>query len=91
MNQRLANEGHQIVGIEFCRIAVEQFFSENNLKFGLRDAGDFKLYTVRKNIVIMNTIVISYLFLFFYFKIQLTHTLVCDVAMYYHRAGKPTV
>ncbi|RNA26973.1 thiopurine S-methyltransferase [Brachionus plicatilis] len=41
----LASLGHEVVGVEFVQMACEQFFSENNIKFTVKDLGDLKLFS----------------------------------------------
>jgi hypothetical protein len=43
---RLASIGHEIVGVELAKQAIEEFFSENKLTFSIQESGDFQVYKV---------------------------------------------
>ena len=42
----LASLGHRIVGVEHCETAIRDFFSEQNIQFGVLEAEEFKIFTV---------------------------------------------
>ncbi|CAF0995300.1 unnamed protein product [Brachionus calyciflorus] len=41
----LASLGHQVVGVEFVKSAIEEFFDENKMQFKLIELDKFKLYS----------------------------------------------
>ncbi len=41
----LAQQGHQVLGVELSSLAVEQFFAENGLQATVREAGPGKYYS----------------------------------------------
>ena len=41
-----ASLGHEVVGVEGAKAAVEEFFTENNIEYTIRDATDFQVYEV---------------------------------------------
>ncbi|HET8942152.1 MAG TPA: thiopurine S-methyltransferase [Rudaea sp.] len=41
----LASQGHRVLGVELSPLAVEQFFTDNNLSAVMRQSGSFKHYT----------------------------------------------
>lgn len=42
----LASLGHFIVGVEFTKEAIEDFFKENNISFNIVNLQKFNLYSV---------------------------------------------
>ena len=43
--------GHEIVGVEGVKTAVEEFFAENKLEYTIRTVDDFQLYEVDLKII----------------------------------------
>ena len=43
---RLAEAGHEVVGVEFSELAVKEFFTENNLPFEHEQVGKLVRYKV---------------------------------------------
>lgn len=41
----LKSRGHHVIGVEFSTIAVESFFSENNIPYDIEKKGTFSVYT----------------------------------------------
>jgi hypothetical protein len=42
----LAANGHEIIGVEYVKEAIEQFFDENKIEYTLKENKGLKLYTV---------------------------------------------
>jgi len=44
---RLAQQGHQVIGVEYVEDAVLEFFQEQNLEYEVCQCNNFKLYTTK--------------------------------------------
>ena len=43
---RLAERGHEVVGVEYAKAAVTKFFEHNNLPFSVHQHGKLNVYKV---------------------------------------------
>jgi hypothetical protein len=43
---RFASLGHEIVGVEGAKAAVEEFFTDNKLEYTIRNENEFQVYEV---------------------------------------------
>lgn len=40
----LSEQGHTVVGVEFCEVAIDQFFSENDIAFTMTERDGYKVF-----------------------------------------------
>ena len=45
---RLAERGHEVVGVEYAKAAVIKFFEHNKLPFSVHQHGKLSVYKVRQ-------------------------------------------
>ena len=43
---RLAERGHEVVGVEYAKAAVKKFFEHNKLAFSVQEHGKLNVYKV---------------------------------------------